>query len=127
MMRLMVDEIALFVCRVPKTRWPVSAMRERGLDGLEVAHLADEDDVGVLAQGVLERFVEAVVSAPTSRWLTRQFLCCVHELDRVLDRDDVLSALVLILSIIDASVVDLPEPVGPGDEHEAARQRRDLA
>ena len=28
---------------------------------------------------------------------------------------------VLILSMIEASVVLLPEPVGPGDEHEAAR------
>jgi hypothetical protein len=38
----------------------------------------------------------------------------VHELDRVLDRDDVLEARVrLMWSIIAASVVDLPEPVVP--------------
>ena len=37
----------------------------------------------------------------------------MEELDRVLDRDDVLGALSLIESIIVASVVDLPEPVGP--------------
>ncbi len=41
-------------------------------------------------------------------------LVLVHELDRVLDRDDVLvAARVLILSIMAASVVDLPLPVGP--------------
>ena len=38
----------------------------------------------------------------------------MHELDRVFDGDDVLRVLVLlILSIIAASVVDLPEPGGP--------------
>jgi hypothetical protein len=37
----------------------------------------------------------------------------VQELDRVLDREDVLGALRLISSISAASVVDLPEPVGP--------------
>ncbi len=49
MMRLM-DSTAEFVCRVEKVRWPVSATRRRGLDRLEVAHLADEDDVRVLAE-----------------------------------------------------------------------------
>jgi hypothetical protein len=37
----------------------------------------------------------------------------VEELDRVFDGDDVLVRSRLILSIIAASVVDLPEPVGP--------------
>ena len=37
----------------------------------------------------------------------------VQELDRILDGDDVAVVSVLILSIIAASVVDLPEPVGP--------------
>jgi hypothetical protein len=37
----------------------------------------------------------------------------VQVLDRVLDGDDVLGRSRLILSIIAASVVDLPEPVGP--------------
>ena len=42
-----------------------------------------------------------------------QLLVAVQELDRVLDREDVLLALALIMSTIEASVVDLPEPVGP--------------
>ena len=37
----------------------------------------------------------------------------VDELDRILDRDDVARRSRLILSIIAASVVVLPEPVGP--------------
>ncbi len=31
---------------------------QAGLDGLEVAHFADEDDVGVLAQGAAQRLRE---------------------------------------------------------------------
>ena len=74
MMRLMVGDAEL-VCSVPNVRWPVSAMRQRRLDRLEVAHFADEHDVGVLAQRRAQRVGEARVSACTSRWLTRQFLC----------------------------------------------------
>ena len=40
-------------------------------------------------------------------------LVAVQELDRVLDRDDVLRARSFMWSIIAASVVDLPEPVVP--------------
>ena len=48
---------------------------ERGLDRLEVAHLADEDDVGILAQGGAERLARTTrVSTPISRWLTIDFL-----------------------------------------------------
>ena len=84
-----------------------------------------EHDVGILAQDVLERALERLrCRAPTSRWLTRQLLCGC--------RNSIGSSIVmmctrcsvLILSIIDASVVDLPEPVGPGDQHQAARLAR---
>ena len=40
---------------------------QRGLHGLDVAHLTDEDHVGVLAQHPLQRGVEVAVSVPTSR------------------------------------------------------------
>ena len=39
-----------WVCRVANTRWPVSAAVIAVRDRLEVAHFADEDHVGVLAQ-----------------------------------------------------------------------------
>ena len=43
-----------------------------------------------------------------------ELLVAVQELDRVLDRDDVLATCVALMwSIIAASVVDLPEPVVP--------------
>ena len=57
MMRSMVCA-ASCVCRVAKTRWPVSAAVSASRDGLQVAQLADQDDVGVLAQDVLERVGE---------------------------------------------------------------------
>ena len=42
------------------TRWPVSAAAERGADGLLVAHLPDQDHVGVLAQDAAHRLREAL-------------------------------------------------------------------
>jgi len=45
------------------------------LHGFLGADLADEDDVGRLAQGVFQGFFIRTVSTPTSRWLTMDFLC----------------------------------------------------
>ena len=58
MMRLIVCAAEL-VCSVPNVKWPVSAMLQRRFDRLEVAHFADEDDVGVLAQRGAQRVREA--------------------------------------------------------------------
>ena len=83
-------------------------------DRLEVTHLADQDDVGVLPQHVLERVLRRTcVSSPTSRWLTMHFWCWC--------RNSIGSSTVMMCSlrvrfarsISEASVVDLPEPVGP--------------
>ena len=86
---------------------------QRGADRLLVAHLADQDHVRVLAQHAAQRAAKEAVSSPTSRWLMMRALVAVEELDRVLDRDDVLRVVRLMWSIIAASVVDLPEPVVP--------------
>jgi hypothetical protein len=101
------------VWSVAKTRWPVLGRGQRDGDGLEVAHLADQDDVGVLAQHVLERAGERPGVLPTSRWLTMHFWWRC--------RNSIGSSTVMMCSrrlrfarsISDASVVDLPEPVGP--------------
>ena len=87
---------------------------QRDRDGLEVAELADEDDVGVLAQHVLERVLEdCACRAPTSRWLTSDFLLpCMNSIGS--STVMMWSARVsLTRSMSAASVVDLPEPVGP--------------
>ena len=62
---------------------------QRDRDGLEVAELTDEDDVGVLAQHVLERGAEAVRVVADLALVDDRLLVRVHELDRVLDRHDV--------------------------------------
>jgi hypothetical protein len=61
----------------------------------------------------LRAFLNESVSAPTSRWFTMQFLCGWRYSIGSSTVRMWLCSSVLILSIIDASVVDLPEPVGP--------------
>ena len=59
--------------RVQRREHEVAGLRrgQRGLHRLDVAHLADEDHVGVLAQHALQRGSGSrLVSVPTSRWLT---------------------------------------------------------
>ena len=88
--------------------------RERDRDRVEVAHLAEEDDVGVLTQGAAQTVGEAVHVGAHLTLVDHRGLVVVQVLDRVLDGEDVAPASVsLMRSIIAASVVLLPEPVGP--------------
>ena len=95
--------------------------RERGLDGLEVAHFADQDDVRVLAQRGAQRGREAVGVDADLALVHDRALVADQELDRVLDRDDVAGA-------VGVDVVDhrgergrLARAGGAGDEDQAAR------
>ena len=120
---------ALCVCSVASTRWPVSAAVSAVDDGLQVAQLADQDDVRVLPQHVLERLGEARVSTPTSRWLTTQRLCVVQELDRVLDGDDVVAPGAVGQVEQRGQRRGLARAGRAGDQHQAAgqvREARDL-
>jgi hypothetical protein len=65
---------------------------QRGLDRLVVAHFADEDDVGVLAQGAPEGQRKALRVDVDLALVHDGLLVAVQELDRVLDRHDVLVA-----------------------------------
>ena len=96
--------------------------RERGGDRLGVPHLADEEHVGVFAEGRAQRPPERVVSMPDLALVHRRQLVGVHVLDRVLDRDDVARPLSLIASIIAARRGRLPRTGGTGDEDQALRQ-----
>jgi hypothetical protein len=61
----------------------------------------------------LSAFLKEAVSAPTSRWFTTQFLWgCRYSIGSSIVMMCSCRS-VLILSMIEASVVDLPEPVGP--------------
>ena len=101
--------------RVQRGQDEVSGLgrQQRGFNRLEVAHLADEDDVRILAQGAAQRLTNEFVSAPTSRWLTIDLLsrcrCSIGSSMVMMWAVRVL----LISSIIAASVVLLPLPVVP--------------
>ena len=91
MMRSIVDGGAL---RVQRAEDEVAGLGrgERGRDRLEVAHLADEDHVRVLAQRGAQRLAEARRVGADLALVDDALLVAVHELDRVLDREDVLGA-----------------------------------
>ena len=63
--------------------------RQRSPDGLGVAHLADEDDVGVLAQRRAQGDQETLGIETDLALADGSHLVPVEDLDRVLDRDDV--------------------------------------
>ena len=65
---------------------------ERGRDRLEVAHLADEDHVRVLAERGAESGGEAGRVGADLALVDDAALVAVEELDRILDRDDVVVA-----------------------------------
>jgi hypothetical protein len=80
-------------------------------DGLEVAHLADQDDVGILAQRAPQGVAERTGMHADLALVHETALRLVHELDRILDGEDVAVEMELRIDI-EASVVDLPDPVG---------------
>ena len=102
--------------------------RQRHRRRLEVAQLADQDDVGVLAQCPLERLGEARSVAADLTLVHQASRVLVHVLDRVLDGHDV-GGPRAVGQVEDAGQRRRLAGAGrPGDEHEAARQvgeRRD--
>ena len=100
---------------------------ERGRDRLEVAHLAEEDHVGVLAQRRAQRLAEARRVRADLALRDDAALVPVHELDRVLDREDVVRLLAVDLVDHRRERRRLAGAGRPGDEDEAARPHRELA
>ena len=94
---------------------------ERRLHRLEVAHLADEDDVGVLSEDGPERVRERVRVGVELALVDDAALVGVEELDRVLDRDDVEGPLAVDLVDHRRERRRLARARGTRDEHEAAR------
>ena len=112
MMRLIASAAEL-VCSVANTRWPVSAM-------VRAAWMVSRSRIspmrmtsGSSRRAYLSAFAKLWVSVPTSRWLTMQAWC------RWMNSMGSSTVMMwpfrsrLTLSIMAASVVDLPEPVGP--------------
>ena len=120
MMRLIVCAAEL-VCSVPNVRWPVSAIRSADFDRLEVAHLADEDDVGSSRSAARSAFAKLVRVAVHLALVDEAALVLVEVLDRILDGEDVLVALGVDLVDHRRERRRLAAAGRAGDEHEAAR------
>ena len=64
---------------------------DRRLEGLHVAELAHEDDVGILADGMLHADLEVLDVAADLPLIDQALILGEHELDRILEREDVLA------------------------------------
>ena len=84
-----------------------------GVERVAVAHLAHQDDVGVLPHGVLQGRVPVDDVDADLALVDDRLVVLEGELDRVLDGDDVQRSRSLMYWSIEAIVVDLPEPVTP--------------
>jgi hypothetical protein len=91
------------------------------VDRLQVAHLADEDHVGVLAQGGTKALRERRRVLADLALVDDAGPVMVQELDRVLDREDVLAARVVDVVHQRRERRRLARTGRAGDEHEAAR------
>ena len=78
--------------RVQRAEHEVAGLGRLDGDGdrLEIAQLADQDDVRVLAQRRAQRVLERVGVRVHLALVDQALLVLVHELDRILDRDDVI-------------------------------------
>ena len=112
MIRLIVCA-AEFVCSVASVKWPVSAIfsADSTVSRSRISPISTMS--GSSRKAALSAFEKLPVSLWTSRWLTRQPLCWwMYSIGSSIVRMWSFRSM-LILSIIAASVVDLPLPVGP--------------
>ena len=100
--------------------------RQRGADRLQVTQLADHDDVRVLTQRVLERLRETQRVRADLTLADHAVLVPVHELDRVLDRDDMVVPLRVRLVHDRGQRGRLARTRRPAHQHQAARQERQV-
>ena len=93
---------------------------ERGLRGLGVAELADQDHVRVLAQRAAERLEERLGVEADLALVDDAAAVGVQDLDRILDRDDVLPPRAVDVVDHRGERRRLSRAGGAGDEDEAA-------
>ena len=117
---------ASIVCSVENTRWPGLGRGQRDLDRLAVAHLADQDHLRRLAQRRAQRQREGRRVAVQLALVDGAPSCAVQELDRILDREDVLGARLVDQVDDRGERRRLARSGRAGDEHDAVLQRRDV-
>ena len=102
-----------WVCRVANTRCPVSAAVS-AVDIVSRSRISPTRITsGSSRSADFSASEKSSASAPISRWLTMHFLCeCRNSIGSSIVRM-CSSRSALMMSIIAASDVDLPEPVGP--------------
>ena len=114
--------------RVQRAEHQVAGLRrlDRDRDGLEVAQLADQDDVRILAQRRAQRVLERVGVRAHLALVDQALLVLVDELDRILDRDDVI--LARLVDVVDhrAQRRRLARAGRAGDEHQPLVQLAQL-
>jgi hypothetical protein len=100
--------------------------RERRLDRLEVAHLTDEDHVGILAQRRAQRVGEALRVDADLALVHDRAAIADQELDRILDRHDVTGAIAVDVVDHRGERGRLARARRARDEHEPAMLHRDV-
>ena len=113
--------------RVQRREHEVSGLggEQRRFDRFEVAHLADEDDVGILAQRAAQRVRERRRVDRDLALVDDRLVVAVQVLDRVLDRHDVRRARRVDVVDHRGQRRALAAAGRAGDEHEAALFLRD--
>jgi hypothetical protein len=96
-------------------------------DGLQVAHFSYQDGVGVLAQRRAQRRGERQRHRPDLALIDQALLGLVHELDRILHREDV--AVFGLVEVVDHRRQGgrLARAGRPGHQHQAARPQGEFA
>ena len=100
---------------------------ERQANGLQVAHLTDQDDIRILAQRRTQRLAEAERVAVHFALVDETALGLVHELDRILDGDDVIGAVVVAVIDHAGEGGGLARAGRPGHQHQSPRQHAQVA
>jgi hypothetical protein len=95
---------------------------QRETDRLEVAHLADQDDVGVLAEAAAQRVGEGLGVLADLALVHRGLLVLVDVFDRVFDGDDVHGAVGVDPVDHRGKCRRLARPRRAGHEHQALLQ-----
>ncbi len=120
MIRLTVPSAEL-VCRVREDDVAGLGRRDRRRDRGQVAHLADQDDVGVHPQGAADRLREVGHVDADLTLIDERLVVLVEILDRVLDGDDV--AVHRVVDPVDhrGQARGLARARRPGHQDQAAR------
>ena len=126
MMRLMVEDRRVGVQRA-EGQVAGFGDAQRGFDGFQVAHFADQHHVRVFTKGGAQRVGKALGVGVHFALVDQAVLVHVHEFDRILDGEDVFVALGVDLVDHGRQRGGFAGAGRPGHQHQAARLVAQLA